>query len=453
MVLSTPTKEQKREIDKIKKALDRNKDGAVSNTISNYVAILTSDPMLFGAIRLNELSSRIHIVRDLGWKRNRDAPLTDTDANYLRLYIERQYGISSEKLLASAIDVAANENRFHPIRDRLESLVHDGISRIPYVLRHFLGAEISEVNTAFMTVWLLEAIARVFTPGIKADLMLCLTGDQGAGKSTFFRFMAMQDEWFTDDIRRLDDDNVCRRLSGHLIVELSEMNAMSKARVEEIKAFISRQYDTYKVPYDRHPKDIPRQCVFCGSANRKAFLPADRSGNRRFMPVEIDAKQAEVHILENEAESRAYCEQVWAEAMTIFRSGNYSLSLPKEIEMHLAALQQDFLPEDDRIGMITGFLDRTTENNVCSRMIYREAFTAFHEPTQYDLREIAEIVNTEIKDGRLPQWRRYPSTRRYVLYGQQRGWERVPPDADGFTQLRLPDGLFEDNPLPVSPDQ
>ena len=62
MVLSTPTKEQKREIDKIKKALDRNKDGAVSNTISNYVAILTSDPILFGAIRLNELSSRIHIV-------------------------------------------------------------------------------------------------------------------------------------------------------------------------------------------------------------------------------------------------------------------------------------------------------------------------------------------------------------------------------------------------------
>ena len=86
-------------------------------------------------------------------------------------------------------------------------------------------------------------------------------------------------------------------------------------------------------------------------------------------------------------------------------------------------------------------------------MIYREAFTAFREPTQYDLREIAEIVNTEIKDGRLPQWRRYPSTRRYTLYGQQRGWERVPPDADGFTEVRLPVGLFEDDPPPVSTDQ
>lgn len=450
VVLSTPTKEQKREINKIKKALNRNKDGAVSNTLSNYVTILMSDPLLSGAIRRNDLSLRVHIVKNLGWERNRDAPLTDTDANYLRLYIERVYGISSDKLLAAAIDVAANENRFHPIRDKLESLVHDGVTRIPYVLRHFLGAEVTEVNTAFMTVWLLEAIARVFHPGIKADLMLCLTGDQGAGKSTFFRFMAMQDEWFTDDIRRLDDDNICRRLSGHLIVELSEMNAVSKARVEEIKAFISRQYDTYKVPYDRHPKDIPRQCVFCGSANRKAFLPADRSGNRRFMPIEINPKQAEVHILEDEARSRAYCEQVWAEAMMIYRSGDYSLTLPKEIETRLAALQEDFLPEDDRVGMITGFLDRTAESSVCSRMIYREAFSTFHDPTQYDLREIAEIVNTEIKSGRLLQWRRYPNTRRYALYGQQRGWERIPSDADGFTEVQLPMGLFEDDLSPVS---
>ena len=53
VVLSTPTKEQKREIDKIKKALGRNKDGAVSNTISNYVTILTSDPVQRPPLRRN----------------------------------------------------------------------------------------------------------------------------------------------------------------------------------------------------------------------------------------------------------------------------------------------------------------------------------------------------------------------------------------------------------------
>ena len=191
MVVQTPTKEQKNEIRKLKKTLARNKDGTISSTIGNYVAILTGDPRLAGAIRLNELSGRAQIVRDLGWHRNPEEPVTDTDVNYLRLWIETEYGVSSEKNLVAAMDVVANEWRYHPVRDKLNSLVHDGVSRIPYVLHHFLGAEVTDINTAFMTVWLLEAIARVFYPGIKADLMLCLTGDQGAGKSSFFRLMAM----------------------------------------------------------------------------------------------------------------------------------------------------------------------------------------------------------------------------------------------------------------------
>ena len=37
--------------------------------------------------------------------------------------------------------------------------------------------------------------------------MLCLVGGQGAGKSTFFRLLAGRDEWFSDDLKKLDDEN------------------------------------------------------------------------------------------------------------------------------------------------------------------------------------------------------------------------------------------------------
>ena len=81
--------------------------------------------------------------------------------------------------------------------------------------------------------------------------MLILVGGQGAGKSTFFRFLAMNDSWFTDDLKKLDDENVFRKMQGHLIIELSEMIATASARsIEDIKSFISRQSDIYKVPYD-----------------------------------------------------------------------------------------------------------------------------------------------------------------------------------------------------------
>ena len=148
--------------------------------------------------------------------------------------------------------------------------------------------------------------------------MLCLVGGQGAGKSTFFRLLAVRDEWFSDDLRKLDDDNVYRKLQGHWIIEMSEMMATANAKsIEEIKSFLSRQKEVYKIPYETHPADRPRQCVFGGTSNALDFLPLDRSGNRRFIPVMVYPEQAEVHILEDEAASRAYIEQMWAEAILL----------------------------------------------------------------------------------------------------------------------------------------
>lgn len=152
---------------------------------------------------------------------------------------------------------------------------------------------------------MLGAISRVFHPGIKFELMLCLVGSQGAGKSSFFRLLAVRDEWFSDDLKKIDDDNVYRKMQGHWIIEMSEMLATASAKsIEEIRSFISRQKETYKVPYDIHPEDRPRQCVFAGTSNSLDFLPLDRAGNRRFLPVMVEPDKAEVHILENETASR-----------------------------------------------------------------------------------------------------------------------------------------------------
>lgn len=122
------------------------------------------------------------------------------------------------------------------------------------------------------------AIRRVFHPGCKYEEILCLVGGQGIGKSTLIRFLAMADEWFSDDIRRLDDDKIFQRLVGHWIIEMSEMLATNNAKsVEESRSFFSRQKDTYRVPYESQPRDRQRQCVFAGTSNSMDFLPLDRA--------------------------------------------------------------------------------------------------------------------------------------------------------------------------------
>ena len=50
----------------------------------------------------------------------------------------------------------------------------------------------------------------------------------------------------------MDDDNVFRKLQGHWIMEMSEMIATANAKsIEEIKSFLSKQKETYKIPYER----------------------------------------------------------------------------------------------------------------------------------------------------------------------------------------------------------
>ena len=415
--------------------------GGVRNSIKNCLMVFQHDPLLSGVIAYNLLTDRTDVVKPIGYDRSPSASMTDTDMKYIRLYLEENYDLTSEKKIMDAADLAAHQNSYHPIRDFLNSLTWDGTERIRYCLHHFLGAEADEYTFQALRLFLLGAIHRAFRPGCKFEVMLCLVGGQGAGKSTFFRLLAGKDEWFSDDLRKLDDENVYRKLQGHWIIEMSEMIATANAKsIEEIKSFLSRQKDVYKIPYETHPADRLRQCVFGGTSNAMDFLPLDRSGNRRFLPVQVCPEQAEVHILEDEAASRAYLQQVWAEAMTIYRTGDWKLTFSPEMVRYLKAHQKDFMPEDTKAGMIQAFLDSYAGDTVCSKQLYKEALNhIFDEPKQWEIREINEIMNQCVTG-----WTYFSNPRSFAGYGRQKGWERErAATGSGNSAAKIPDGFVE----------
>ena len=408
--------------------LESTEKGGVRNSIRNCLTVFQNDPLLSGAIAKNLLTERTDIIKPIGYHRTGTA-ITDTDMNYLLLYLEETYGLTSEKKIAAAIGIVANENGYHPIRDYLNGLTWDGTERIRTCLHHFLGADSDQYTYEALRLFLLGAIHRAFHPGCKFEVMLCLVGGQGAGKSTFFRLLAVKDEWFSDDLRKLDDDNVYRKLQGHWIIEMSEMIATANAKsIEEIKSFLSRQKETYKVPYETHPADRKRQCVFCGTSNTLDFLPLDRTGNRRFVPVMVHPELAEVHILDDEPAARAYLIQVWAEAMEIYRSGNFKLRFSPAMNEYLKVHQRDFMPEDTKAGQIIEYLEKCSDNMVCSKQLFREALGhSFDEPKQWEIREINDIMNNSVTG-----WRAFSNPRYFRSpYGRQKGWERIQPDNGG----------------------
>ena len=416
-------------IEDIQADLARNEKGITCQTINNCMLVLQRDPLLKGAIRKNELSGKIDVVGDLGWNRT-SSSLTDTDVYQIQWYLEKNYGLKHDRNINKAMNIVANENKYHPIREYLEHLTWDGQSRISSLLPKYLGADENAYTKEIMRLLMLAAIHRVYEPGCKFEIMVCLVGGQGAGKSTFFRFLAIHDEWFSDDLKRMDDENVYRKLQGHWIIEMSEMMATVNAKsIEDIKSFLSRQKETYKIPYETHPEDRPRQCVFVGTSNSMDFLPLDRTGNRRFAPVLVHPERVEKHILENETEAREYFQQAWAEAMELYRNGIQELKLSKETEEYLKELQKEFMPEDAKVGIIQIWLDELSENYVCSMMIYKEAFShEFDTPKDWELKEINKVMNHSIVG-----WEKV-SSHRFPKYGTQRGWKRV-TDENGFQKL------------------
>jgi len=401
--------------------------GLVRQSIQNAVTVLLKDPLLAGRIRRNELTDKTEIIGDVGWKR-RGSAITDTDVNQIRLYLEKTYGLTREKQIRAAIDIVSSENSFHPIRDYLNSLKWDGRERIRYLLPRYLGAEESPYVYEMTKLMMLGAINRVFHPGCKFEIMLCLVGGQGAGKSTLLRFLAIRDEWFTDDLRRLDDENVYRKIQGHWFIEMAEMLATNSAKsIELIKSFLSRTKETYKIPYETHPEDRPRQCIFLGSSNNVNFLPYDTTGNRRFAPIPICAEKAERHPLDDEKECRDYIIHCWAEAMEIYRSGDYCLTFPKELDNDVRKMQTDYMPDDSTFGVIQNYLDTFNGEYVCAIQIYEEAFKLTYDPQK---RSVLQPINNVMNQG-MPGWDSKAVTHKFKDYGAQRAWHRKKDDDNG----------------------
>ena len=72
------------------------------------------------------------------------------------------------------------------------------------------------------------------------------------------------------------------QLAGVWIVEIAELEGMSRVNLAKIKAFMSRAVDRYRPPYGRHVIDVPRSGIYAGSVNENAYL-RDATGGRRIL--------------------------------------------------------------------------------------------------------------------------------------------------------------------------
>ncbi len=103
------------------------------------------------------------------------------------------------------------------------------------------------------------------------------------------------------------------QMQGRWIVEMAELDSLSRSETSRIKAFIARSTDIFRLPYARRVLEVPRRCVFAGTVNHSDYL-RDETGARRFWPIACG--QVDLDALKRERD------QLWAEALVRFRAGD-----------------------------------------------------------------------------------------------------------------------------------
>lgn len=182
--------------------------------------------------------------------RNNYRAWSSFDDSALFAILQSDYGLNSRNDYFDALKNVAMRNRFHPVRDILNSLKWDGKNHIRKLLPDYLGCENTEYVYQVMRLWMLGAVARIFHPGCKFDYTVIFQGRQGLGRSTFLQLMALNDGWFNDSLDSLDSDKAAQSLMGSWIIELAELKSLARTAggVDSVKRFLTATQDKYRVP-------------------------------------------------------------------------------------------------------------------------------------------------------------------------------------------------------------
>lgn len=263
-------------------------------------------------------------------------PVVDDDVSNLRRRLE-QKGFSSigKEMMSDCLGLMRLYFREDLAKKWLESLPDwDKTPRCERFLSDYCNVEDSQA-TRIASRYLWETlVGRIMEPGIKADAMLVLHGDQGLRKSSAIAAIAPDENLATEvsfEDRRSD---IYRAVKGKLVVEIPELAGMGKKDLESLKALLSAKNDTYVEKFEKNARTYPRRHVFIGSTNEDQFLTDVQ--NRRFAVVHVQSLIDVEKIIKDR-------DQLWAEAKLLYWINGIE---QPELEAAFKAVNDQYRVED-----------------------------------------------------------------------------------------------------------
>jgi predicted P-loop ATPase len=288
--------------------------GSPRPLLANAIAALREHPAWFGVLAYDEFARETILLASPPWDARvsqwQQRAWSAHDDLLVAEWLQRQEIAVSSMVAAQAVEAVSRDRSIHPVKEYLESLQHDGKTRLETWLSEHLGAVRTNYHEEVGRTIMIAAVARVFQPGCKVDTVPIFEGAQGARKSTAIK--TLFDPWFSDELAELGSKDAALQTRGVWGLEVSELDAMTRTEVSRIKSFVSRTTDRFRPPYGSRLIESPRSCVFWGTTNATGYLK-DETGGRRFLPIKIG--RIDIDKLSRDRD------QLWAEAVARFSAG------------------------------------------------------------------------------------------------------------------------------------
>lgn len=258
----------------------RNDKGIIPNK-ENIYRTLISDENLKGCFRYNTFVGML----ESKFQKKEFETLQRIDIVRVSLYLMSKYTHFSRVNHGDVEDAVlrvSEDYRVSPPVEYFQSLTWDGTPRLDTWLSSAYNVEDNVYHQAVGSNWMKGLVKRLVHPGCKFDYVLVLEGRQGIKKSTSLAIIG--GSWHVETVFTPDNKDFFMLFGGKAIVEFSEGETLSRTEAKHLKAIITMQFDKYRPPYERAPKDFPRQCVFAMTTNQSEYLK-DETGNRRWLPV------------------------------------------------------------------------------------------------------------------------------------------------------------------------
>ena len=140
-------------------------EGRILPVLANAIAAFRHAPEWGGVLAFNEFGCGTVVLKPAPWGIVPNGEWTDYEDRLAAEWLQRQGVLVSVEVAGQAVQTAARDHPFHPVKAYLQSLHWDGAERVDRWLSTYLGAEDTEYSRAVGSRWLSRPSRESSDPG------------------------------------------------------------------------------------------------------------------------------------------------------------------------------------------------------------------------------------------------------------------------------------------------